>query len=638
MTPSNELCFSASAGGCHADMPSGGTSGYPAQESDRMPSGSAQAGYFEYNLGGIRAAGIQNRVRWPGRSIWENPTFSPHYSDNDMPIKDLFGNGSCDNCHNVHGSEAVFDMLDTTYFGIIGSELGHIPENYALCLTCHTPSGPVSMDDTSQTIAYFYDRSINPSTRSGHGISSGGGYLAAGQRLPCYDCHNPHGSIGNGGSGGNAYLLSDERWGWFDLTDIKYDNDQVRRFCFGCHPSSDLVAPASSVEGIVLPSLPASVSAHKAGANTHCYDCHGRDYSTPNSHNVHNPEAGGDCISCHSGPQGTRRAIVDEFNNTGHHVFAVGQSGSISTNDCGVCHMEGDAATGSINSSYHRNGLVELRDPDNGTAITGFSSFTRDRSSAFLEPWVLDVQNRFCLTCHDNNGALSLAAQVPGGSSQSPFSDPGAIVSDVNSAFNPANASTHPVRMPGNNQYTVPSSANEFTITMQPPFNQGGVHDVISCFDCHETSGHGSQNSGMLVEETYFREPTLHPAFADAQKVFCIRCHDDRFYIDGSGKGSRFEKHDKGPHVGMGSEDSNQMSCRGCHAGIYDMDDDPGCGNGSGVGRIHGFTHVYSGCSATPGQNPPAFLFGGHLKGWEKISESKNNCYANCHHPDGEDY
>lgn len=288
----NQLCFSASAGGCHADRPTGGTSGYPAQESDRIPIGGSDPGYFEFSLGGTRIPGVVNRVRWPGRIIWENVQFSPHYADQDMPIRDFFGDGSCDNCHSVHGSAALHDMLDTTYTGISQSDIGYVPANYALCLNCHSNNGPVAMEDTSRTIEYYYDRSINPGRRSGHGVRSGGGYVPMGARLPCYDCHNPHGSEGYGGLGPNRYLLSDQRPGWYGLNDIKNDNAQVRRFCFGCHPPTDQTMPVDPVEGLTLNPLPPMVDAHRADHPQHCYDCHGRDYSSPTSNNVHNPAAG----------------------------------------------------------------------------------------------------------------------------------------------------------------------------------------------------------------------------------------------------------------------------------------------------------------------------------------------------------
>lgn len=290
---SNRLCFSVSQGGCHADKPSGGSAGYPAQESDRMPAGSSDPGYIEFNAGGNRIAGVQNLVRWPGQLIWENSQFSPHFSSPTMPLRDAFGNGACDNCHNVHGGEGMHDLTDTTSSGIVGSEVGAVPHNYDQCLTCHSQFGPAGMDDTSKSIAYFYDRSQNPDQRAGHG-TEGRGYVPNNARLPCYDCHNPHGSAGYGNAGPNAYLLSDQRPGWYGLTNIKdtisvEGNDQVRRFCFGCHQSSDGMG-GGLVEGMTLEALPSDVSAHALGDTTHCYKCHGVDYSSPTGFNVHHPK------------------------------------------------------------------------------------------------------------------------------------------------------------------------------------------------------------------------------------------------------------------------------------------------------------------------------------------------------------
>jgi hypothetical protein len=285
---SNRLCFAASLGGCHADRPSGGTSGYPAQESDRMPDGSSDPGYFEYNSGGMRVSGVQHRVRWPGQLVWEDVLYSPHYASQFMPMKDAEGNGSCDNCHNVHGGPGLHDLVDSTYQGIVGSQNGVLPSGYTLCLNCHSQYGPVGMDDTARMIAYYYDRSINPGSASGHGSSAGGGYVPSMSRLPCYDCHNPHGSVGNGNLGGNMYLLSDQRPGWYGLADIKNNVEQVRRFCFGCHRSSDGLG-GGMVEGRALDALPSEEPAHQFSATVHCYDCHGRDYSSPTGNNVHNP-------------------------------------------------------------------------------------------------------------------------------------------------------------------------------------------------------------------------------------------------------------------------------------------------------------------------------------------------------------
>ncbi len=290
---SNRICFSASLGGCHADKPTGGSAGYPAQESDRMPSGSSDPGYFEFNAGGTRVSGVQNLVRWPGQLIWESAQFSPHYASPSMPLRDAYGNGACDNCHNVHGGEGEHDLTDSTNRGIVGSESGALPTNYSQCLGCHSQFGPAGMDDTSRSIAYYYDRSQNPEQQTGHGAGNQG-YVPSNSRLPCYDCHNPHGSVGYGGAGGNAHLLSDQRPGWYGLTNIKdtssaQGNDQVRRFCFGCHQSSDGLG-GGLVEGINLEMLPSEISAHAFADSKHCYTCHGVDYSSPTGYNVHHPK------------------------------------------------------------------------------------------------------------------------------------------------------------------------------------------------------------------------------------------------------------------------------------------------------------------------------------------------------------
>lgn len=253
-----------------------------------MPQGSSDPGYFEYNNGGIRLPGLANLVRWPGQQVWEDVSFSPHRSSPEMPIKDAFGYGSCDNCHDVHGGSSAHDMLDTTYSGITNSALEPLATNLELCLSCHSRNGPAGMRDSAKYIADYYDRSMNPSGSGGHGILRGGGYVTAGSRLPCYDCHNPHGSQGYGKLGANKFLLSDQRTGWYGLTDIKNDSVQVRRFCFGCHQSSD-GAGGGMVEGLTPQALPTEVADHSSTATSHCYNCHGRDYSSSTSHNVHNP-------------------------------------------------------------------------------------------------------------------------------------------------------------------------------------------------------------------------------------------------------------------------------------------------------------------------------------------------------------
>jgi len=108
--------------------------------------------------------------------------------------------------------------------------------------------------------------------------------------LPCYDCHNPHGSEGSDGVRPNAFLISDERPEWAGLTNTLTDPAQTRRFCWGCHIPSDGIPGIKQVGGIIMNAI--SVREPHRSSSTHgCYDCHGNDYTDPESENVHRPRA-----------------------------------------------------------------------------------------------------------------------------------------------------------------------------------------------------------------------------------------------------------------------------------------------------------------------------------------------------------
>lgn len=294
----NNLCYTqGGTGPCHQAMPGN----YPATETSRIPEGFPDAGYFEYNGGGQKVFGTSFRDRWPGAQVFDNPGmvgglgwFSPHRNDPDMPRKDGMGVGSCLNCHNPHGSENPFDMLVSPYRGIGGFDEPTYPTRYQLCFDCHSAFGPVGMEPVGRLIQDYYDSSINGES-AGHQINmssdiaiSWPSHIRKGDKLPCYDCHNPHGSRGYNGQGPNAYLLSDERPGWSNLTDTKNDPIQSRRFCLGCHIVSDGVPGSNIVEGIVMNTLPPE-DGHQAADFRGCFECHGSDYSSSTSFNVHNP-------------------------------------------------------------------------------------------------------------------------------------------------------------------------------------------------------------------------------------------------------------------------------------------------------------------------------------------------------------
>lgn len=297
---SNQFCFTADGSSpCHQQMPSN----YPAVETHRIPVGFPDAGYFEYNSGGAKIHGVNLRSRWTGASLFDDTSIlgplllfaSPHRNDPDMPRLDGLGDGSCLNCHDPHETDNPFDLLVNTYRGIGGFDEPTYPTRYALCFNCHSAFGPAGMNVSGRLIQDFYDSSLNGAT-GGHQINldpdialSWPPHVRQGDKLPCYNCHNPHGSRGYNNQGANVYLISDQRPGWWGLTDTKNDDVQARRFCLGCHIPADGVPGSQQVEGIIMNTL-SNELAHQSTSTDGCFECHGSDYDRSNDHNVHNPK------------------------------------------------------------------------------------------------------------------------------------------------------------------------------------------------------------------------------------------------------------------------------------------------------------------------------------------------------------
>jgi cytochrome c553 len=222
---------------------------------------------------------------------------SPHAQDPDMPRRDASGEGLCLNCHDPHGTVGTRDLLVLAYGGIGGHGAAGPPAEYRLCFSCHGADGSAGIDPENRLVEDWYDAGLN-GDRAGHAIRknpavalSWPAHVQVGDRLPCYDCHGPHGSRGNDGVRPNAYLISDERPGWSGLLDTRNDPDQARRFCLGCHIPSDGIPGSQSVEGIVMNTLSVR-EAHGTSSTGSCYDCHGRDTTSPTGNNVHNPASG----------------------------------------------------------------------------------------------------------------------------------------------------------------------------------------------------------------------------------------------------------------------------------------------------------------------------------------------------------
>jgi len=296
----NGLCFDSSGvGGCHNEP----AINYPLPDSEFMPEFSSYPGYPEANAGGELTHGVEMRGRWPGSGVYENSgqymgrDFSPHFVDSDMPLQDGQGAGACLNCHSPHGTENPFDMLIANYTNAGGHADFGPPPNQQLCFDCHGPNGPAGMNSSGRLIADYYDESVNPGS-AGHQIRrnpeialSWPASVQVGDKLPCYLCHNPHGSRGTSGSSPNAFLLNDGRPGWNGLIDPRGNPRDSRAVCFGCHIPADGVPGSQVVMGIVMNTIP-DRGPHRMSSGRSCVEVHGVLYDTPSSVNIHNMVVG----------------------------------------------------------------------------------------------------------------------------------------------------------------------------------------------------------------------------------------------------------------------------------------------------------------------------------------------------------
>jgi len=294
------------------------------------------------------------------------------------------------------------------------------------------------------------------------------------------------------------------------------------------------------------------------GATLGCTDCHNATVSSPVAQGLGGPA--------------TRRNVVAEFAQASSHKRSAG--GTVTNNDCGVCHMEGDPSTGTT-TSYHRDGYIDLRDPDTGGQITqaqwsgtGAGSLTATTTTArflqFSRDLTKDLQTdtnylnlagielNHCLKCHDSGGAGSTLARVPGGSATNPFGGTGTPI-DVSSQFATTNRSYHPVLGKQNNSYAANTRMNapwNITKTNGTTTSWGLL---MTCWDCHAPNG----ATGTLTSTV-----TAHGAAKTAPGTVYVELRGSVWMTGGV------------------SSTNNTTLCIICHAG-YDTNTSPNHGTGT---------------------------------------------------------
>ncbi len=372
----------------------------------------------------------------PSRNATGYPTvgtFPGYLDDANNPHADAtttaapYPAGDCRYCHASHRAENEFDGLVSTF----------VSDDFTLCFDCHDGT------TTGYNIKQYYPStagggaSQTEATRLGHKIETGSATLAAGSALPCYDCHNPHGSATPNGllvitqTSADTTIAVGDSSGELDLTDAS----GVREFCFTCHTTCGsssgntdaygwngsayaVVSAGAEVEGIdrtvrdealgVGLKVP-ELSGHYRDDSASCLTCHGT-MTADSGVNVHNPgsgvSAGGmDCYLCHS-----TYSAMDSSTDSYHHVMdaanpdvAPGATSTYPTSPtalaCVSCHTD---------HNYFTNKSTNLRTSiDDNTGTAASTDYTSSGSYGI------------CVSCHDVAQTKSTAQKV-GGSEVTP--------------------------------------------------------------------------------------------------------------------------------------------------------------------------------------------------------------------------
>lgn len=376
--------------------------------------------------------------------------------------------GDCLYCHRAHGSSSQYDSLIAT---LAPSTPGRVAQDRstgdyaALCFMCHgggswEAAGAVNI----KQYATRQPSDVGRNASGGHRIKSAGGDLPVNAPLPCYECHNPHGS-----GRGNNKMLSDALGENLDTT---AGAEAVRQFCLSCHVTSDLLGwdsvgeayasvPATAAVAGLLRNGGSSgsgpgggknwlrlkaVSGHKStDASASCYDCHGDDYGSSDSSNVHSPNvyaegqhtAGGPCMTsgCHStdaytiheaGPECSACHAEDKTPSLACRTCHVGDqhpsANHVNGSPCGGCHAEDNLM------SVHGDDCAKCHPiPAEGLTYAGGCSQTGCHATLHPDPWSNATYQpghseiewghpdwgSDCWNCHELNSDMGTSCTTP---------------------------------------------------------------------------------------------------------------------------------------------------------------------------------------------------------------------------------
>jgi predicted CxxxxCH...CXXCH cytochrome family protein len=338
-----------------------------------------------------------------------------------------------------------------------------------VCLVCHKPGSAGFDPDGANTVFASKNRTTGPAISATH---FGLDHAATGGGIFCWDCHDPHGDQSYGATTTILAKMIQERptqassgstgWGvpttqaprvafrkatgtsatafdWGDYVATATTTDTTssstyRGVCQVCHTSASTAYFRQTL----------FTAGHNNSGNPACTSCHKHQQPPTDAFK------GGGCIGCHgtvaqdeAAVTGSRRAVAADFSKRSHHVGNGGAAmgGTLTDNDCVVCHGEGSVTVqggtpSETASGLHKNGVVDLRDADSSTGgyfqynVNAIKALTPATASSANATWKQEMSgrsddlvgaatvacsptgtgcskglDRFCISCHDADGA-----------------------------------------------------------------------------------------------------------------------------------------------------------------------------------------------------------------------------------------